>query len=156
DSYELCERRFTAGRRGARLCGQHTLVIARHHLDEFRHHLVPVAQHARTETAAGVIDVLTDERQHRLDIVSIVEWFEIDHLVSAQPLESPGGVEDVRDAAAHAGGEVPPGRAEDDDAPARHVLATVIADAFDDGKGAAVPDGKAFAGQAAEVRLAAR
>ena len=43
-------------------------------------------------------------------------------------------VEHVCDAAAHPGGEVPTGRAEDDDAAARHVLAAVVADAFDHGE----------------------
>ena len=64
-------------------------------------------------------------------------------------------VEHVGDAAAHAGGEVAAGPAEHDDASAGHVLAAVIADAFDDGERAAVADGEAFAGDAAEVRLAA-
>ncbi len=40
-------------------------------------------------------------------------------------------VEHVRDAAAHAGGEVAPRPAQHDDAPAGHVLAAVIADALD-------------------------
>ena len=41
-------------------------------------------------------------------------------------------VPDVGDAARHAGGEVAAGRAEDHDAAAGHVLAAVVADAFDD------------------------
>ena len=44
----------------------------------------------------------------------------------------PSAFEHVGDAAAHAGGEVPAGAAEHDDAAAGHVLAAVIADAFDD------------------------
>ena len=44
-------------------------------------------------------------------------------------------VEDVRDPAAHPGGEVAPGRPEHDDAAAGHVLAAVVADALDDGAG---------------------
>ena len=65
-------------------------------------------------------------------------------------------VEHVGDAAAHAGSEVAAGRAEHDDAPAGHVLAAVIADAFDDRQGAAVAHGEPLAGEPAEVRLAAR
>ena len=47
-------------------------------------------------------------------------------------------------------------RAEDQDAPGGHVFAAVIADALNDGVGAAVADGKAFAGDAPDVGLAAR
>ena len=54
------------------------------------------------------------------------------------------------------GREVAPGPAEHDDAPAGHVFAAVVADAFDDGDGAAVANGKALAGDTAEVGLAAR
>ena len=63
-------------------------------------------------------------------------------------------VEHERDAAAHAGGEVAAGRAEHDDDAARHVLAAVIADAFDDRGRAAVAHGEALAGDAGEERLA--
>ena len=63
-------------------------------------------------------------------------------------------VEHVRDAAAHAGREVPPGRAEHDDAAAGHVLAAVVADSLDDGAGTGVADREPLAGQAAEVRPA--
>ena len=41
-------------------------------------------------------------------------------------------------------------------APAGHVLAAVIADAFDDDRRAAVADAEALAGDAADVALAAR
>src|SRR5690242_10560370 len=52
--------------------------------------------------------------------------------------------------------EVPAGRAQDDDAAAGHVFAAVIAHALDHRDGAAVPDGEALAGDAAEIRLSAR
>ena len=48
-----------------------------------------------------------------------------------------------------------PGRPEHDDAAAGHVLAAVIADAFDDRRRAAVAHGEALARDAAEERLAA-
>ncbi len=57
-------------------------------------------------------------------------------------------VEHVGDAAAHAGGEVAPGRAEHDHAPAGHVLAAVVADALDDRAGAGVAHREALAGEA--------
>ena len=49
-----------------------------------------------------------------------------------------------------------PVRPEHDDAAAGHVLAAVVADALDDRDGAAVAHGESLAGQAADVRLAAR
>ena len=61
-------------------------------------------------------------------------------------------VEDVGDAAAHAGGEVAPGRPEHDHAAAGHVLAAVVADALDDGVGARVAHREALAREAAEER----
>ncbi len=64
-------------------------------------------------------------------------------------------IEHVGHAAAHPGGEVASGLAEHDDQSARHVLAAVIADAFDDRVRAAVAHREALAGHAAEERLAA-
>ena len=69
--------------------------------------------------------------------------------------KSPRLVEDVRDAAAHPGGEVPPCRAQHYHAPVGHVLAAVVAHAIDDGVRAAVADTEAFARQAADEHLAA-
>jgi hypothetical protein len=57
--------------------------------------------------------------------------------------------------AGHAGGEVAAGGADDHDAAAGHILATVIANAFDDCVGAAVADAKPLAGHATEESLAA-
>src|SRR5690606_29562512 len=59
------------------------------------------------------------------------------------------------DAARHAGREVPPGRAEHDDAAAGHVLAAVVADALDDRVDARVADGEALAREPAEEGAAA-
>ena len=64
-------------------------------------------------------------------------------------------VEDVGDAAAHAGGEVAAGLAENDDEAVGHVLAAVIADAFDHRGRAGVADGEALAGHAVEEDFAA-
>src|SRR6185295_5171695 len=64
--------------------------------------------------------------------------------------------EDVGDAAGHARRKIPSGPAEDDDAAAGHVLAAMIADAFDDGQRAAVSHGEPLAGHAPEIRFAAR
>ena len=59
-------------------------------------------------------------------------------------------VENIGDAARHAGSEVAPGHAEHDDRAAGHVFATVVADAFDDGGGPELRTAKAFAGDAAK------
>ena len=64
-------------------------------------------------------------------------------------------VVDVGDAAAHAGGEVAPGLAEDDDGAARHVFAAVVAGAFDDRRRARQAHREALARDAAQERLAA-
>ena len=64
-------------------------------------------------------------------------------------------IEDVRQSAAHAGGEVAPGLAQHDDGAARHVLAAVVADAFDDRGGAAVADREALTRHPAHEDLAA-
>ena len=76
--------------------------------------------------------------------------------VAARCANVPVDVEHVGDAAAHAGGEVAPGPAEHDDPAAGHVLAAVIADAFDHRARAAVAHGEPLAGQAAQIGLAAR
>src|SRR5205085_12685052 len=65
-------------------------------------------------------------------------------------------VEDVRDAAAHAGREVASGGTEHDYATAGHVLAAVVADALDDSGRAGVADGEPLAREAADERPARR
>ena len=97
-----------------------------------------------------------DQRLHQIDLVGIDERLEIDHLAIAALPELAVGVEHVGHAAAHARGEVAPGRAEHDDAPAGHVLAAVVAHALDHHVGAAVAHAEALAGHAADERLAAR
>src|SRR5690606_26636791 len=65
-------------------------------------------------------------------------------------------VEHVGDAARHAGREVQSSGPENDGAPAGHVLAAVVADAFDAGLRAAVADAEALSRAAAEERAARR
>ena len=64
-------------------------------------------------------------------------------------------IPDVGDAAAHAGGEVAAGRAEDDHTAAGHVLAAVVAHALHHRDGAGVAHAEALGRHAAEVALAA-
>src|SRR5260370_17753878 len=79
---------------------------------------------------------------------------QLDHSHVASRREAAVVVEHVGDSAAHSGGEVAPGLAEHDHKPARHVLASMVADTFDYGDGAAVAHGEALAGNATEDRLA--
>ena len=78
----------------------------------------------------------------QLDVLGLDERLEVDHLQVAAAREVARLVEDEGDAAAHAGGEVAAGRADDDHAPAGHVLAAVVADALDHRERAAVADAK--------------
>ena len=84
-------------------------------------------------------------------LVVEVERLEVDHL-GVDPVLV--GIEQVRDAAAHAGGEVAAGRAEDQHPAAGHVLAAVVADALDDGGGARVAHAEPLPDQAAQEHLA--
>ena len=83
------------------------------------------------------------------------ERLEVDHLQVAALGEVLLLVEDEGQAAAHAGGEVAAGRADDDGDAAGHVLAAVVAGPLDDGLRAAVADAEALAGPAAEEGPAA-
>ena len=68
-------------------------------------------------------ELLFELGAHRLDL---------DHLEVAHRLEGVVSVEHPGDAAAHAGGEVAASLSEDDGAPPGHVLAAVVANAFND------------------------
>ena len=94
-------------------------------------------EHAVGDGAAGVLAVALEQAAHEVDVLGVVQRLEVDHLLVAADVEVAVRVVDVGDAAAHAGREVAPGLADDDDAAAGHVLAAVVADAFDDGHRAA-------------------
>src|SRR5262249_56457860 len=102
--------------------------------------------------AAGVAGVLDQEIADEIEVLGLAEWFKVDHLEVAPRGEVARLVEDERRTAAHAGGEVPAGRTDDDGDAAGHVLASVVAGPLDDGHGAAVADAEPFAGAAAEER----
>src|SRR3954471_3894027 len=158
----LGQEAFAAGRdrllRGRRLLLrellEHAAVVLREDLDELRGEALPLVEHPLPDRRVGAHDVLGDEVAD-LDRVGLV------HLHEVLPqrrvdlgAEGAGLVEDEGQAAAHARGEVAPGRAEDDDAPAGHVLAAVVADLLDDGGRARVAHAEALAADAAEERLA--
>ena len=87
--------------------------------------------------------------------VFVVEGLEVDHL-EVDPLgEVAVGVVDVGDATRHARPEVPTRRAEDDDPSTGHVLAAVVADTFDDRRGARVAHAEALAHLSAHEALPA-
>ncbi len=121
--------------------------------------------------APGPLVVIGDERlqQHLVGLLAVPDRAlerllllghrqdaaERDHRRVAARGELAVLVVDIGDAAAHAGGEVAAGLAEDDDGAAGHVLAAVVAGAFDDGGRARQAHREALAGDAAQERLAA-
>ncbi len=76
------------------------------------------------------------------------------HRHVAKVLERIVRIIDVSNAARHAGRKVASGFAQDNDHAARHVLATMIADAFDHCDRAGIAHGKALACDALEIGLA--
>ena len=140
---------------GAGHVRERALVVVRHHLDEARQPLVPALEDARGDRGERAQVVLLDQRV-QLDRVGRVDLVEADQLDVAARREPVLGIEHVGDPAAHARGEVAPGGPEDDDAPARHVLAAVVADALDDRVGARVAHREALAREPAEERAARR
>ena len=98
--------------------------------------------------------MLVDEGTDFLDVIHGDQRFQIHHAGVALPRERIVLVQDVRDAAAHARREVAPGRTEDDHATAGHVLAAVVADAFDHRMGAAVANAEPLGGDPPEKALA--
>src|SRR3954465_15247319 len=134
---------------------EHAAVVLREQLHELRRQVLPVVEHRLADRRVGARDVLGDEVAH-LDRVGLVH---LDQVLPQRRVdlgaERPVAVEDEREAAAHAGGEVAPGRPEDDDAPAGHVLAAVVAAPLDDRDRARIAHAEALAADAAEERLAA-
>ena len=148
---ELAHYAPTASRSAA--LGEHALVVARHHLDDpLARAAVPGGEHVARDERAGPRGVLGDQRPGPAPRRPPDELLEVDQLEVAAALEAPVDVVHVGDAAAHAGGEVAPGRPEHDHAAAGHVLAAVVADALDDRLGARVADREPLAGEAAEER----
>ena len=90
-------------------------------------------------------------RQALERLVLRLDRFELDHGKVAAALEIAHLVEDIGDAAAHAGGEVAPGVAETHhDAPG-HVFAAVVAHALDHRDGARIAHREALARDPPEI-----
>src|SRR5829696_10597661 len=142
-------------RRPLRRLGERALVVARHHLAPRAAQRLPLTQNALGDGAPGALAVLLNERT---DLGQVVggRILEVDEAAVEVRGELALGVEHVGDPAAHAGGEVAPGRAEHDHAAAGHVLAAVVTRALDDRAGARVAHREALAGEPAEERAPAR
>src|SRR5829696_4296 len=135
--------------------GERALVVARHDLAPRAAQRLPLAQDSLGERAAGALAVLLHERTDLGEVIvgRLLEVYEAAVEVRG---ELALGIEHVGDPAAHAGGEVAPGRAEHDHAAAGHVLAAVVTRALDDRAGARVAHREALAGEPAEERAPAR
>ena len=130
-------------------------VVAGDDFDELGEDDVPAFEQVLGVGAAGAIGVRVDDFFEHVLVVVVLDGFEVDHGGVDVGGEGAVFVPDVGEAAAHAGGEVASGGAEDDDGAAGHVFAAVVADAFDDSASARVADGEALAGAAGDPEAAA-
>jgi len=107
-------------------------------LTNFGSGVVPGVEHLARPAARGVLEVPLHQASDRRDLGRILETLEAHHLGIDLAGKIAGFVQHVGDAAGHAGREIASRRPEHDHAPARHVLAAVIADGLDDRVDAAV------------------
>src|SRR5262245_18026258 len=131
---------------------EHPLEVLGEDLRESLDIAPPRRQDLLGDRRARELEVHGDERAQRLDVL-VVECVDVDHLVVHTPVERAVRVPYEREAATHSGREIAAGRAEDDRAPAGHVLASVIADAFDDRRRARVAHTEALADEPADERV---
>ena len=89
-------------------------------------------------------------------VIVLSNRFEIHHTWITSFLECLVLVQNVGDAATHSSSEVPSGRANDDDASAGHVLATMVTNCFHNGMGSTIANCKAFAGNTANKKFTTR
>src|SRR5438874_2092989 len=94
-----------------------------------------------------------DEAPHEFFFLRIFGCFKIDHLKIAPLGEISFLVDDVGDASAHSRREIASRPAENGHAAACHVLAAVIANAFDNSDSSAVTDSKTLSCDAADESL---
>src|SRR5215469_1155831 len=135
---------------------EHALVFMREDLDEIGLRDGEVFEDPRGARAAGGIAMALEKAAHNGDVFVEDERLKIDHgLVAAARGEVADVVVYVGDATAHAGGEVAAGGPDDDDEAVGHVLASVVADALDDGGGSGIADREALAGYAVQEGFAA-
>ena len=119
--------------------------------------IVPVVENPLARVAAGQLQMARDQIADKFDIFVLRAPAQDRPTSRLQrfSVKSPRLVEDVGDAAAHAGGEVSAAGAEHHDQAVRHVFAAVVANAFDHCGRAGVANREALAGDAVEERFAA-
>ncbi len=116
----------------------------------------PVVENPLGPRTSCQIEVACHEIFDNLQILRLNQGFEIDRIqIAALFREVSALVEDVGDAAAHACGKISSAGSEDQHKSIRHVLAAMIAHAFDDGGRSGVADRKTFSSHAVEEGFAA-
>src|SRR5882757_6235546 len=94
--------------------GEHSLVVARHHLDEVLQLILPIGQNALAHRRIGGVDVRYEHVLQPFDVV-VVEYLQFDHLGVEIVGQRTVRVVDEGHAAGHARGEVAASRTEDGD-----------------------------------------
>src|SRR5690606_20174377 len=135
--------------------GEHALVVGRHDFDELAEHPRPGVEDPRRDGRARVRVMQLDELAELRDILVLLDRLEPYRAEIAARPEIAARIPDARDAAPPTSPAGAAGGAEDHRAPARHVLAAVVADAFDDRARAAVTHAEALGRAAAEERASA-
>ncbi len=115
--------------------------------------VVEIIQHEFGDGAAG-IGIMPLDHVFQLGDVFRFDRVQLDHFAVAMNGEFAADIINIGDAAAHAGGKVAAGIAEDDDPATGHVFAAVVANAFHNSLDAGVADGKPFAGFSADKGFA--
>src|SRR5271169_333820 len=110
---------------------EHHPILSRQYLDELTDVVVPLVKNSLGDRALRVLEMPLDQRMQLLYLIVVPDRTQLDHSRIAARCERAVFVKHVGHTAAHSGGEVTPGLAEHDNQPARHVLASVIADSLD-------------------------
>src|SRR5208337_1595352 len=142
--------------RGKSRNSQDAFVFVREDLDEFRKCSFPVLQRALRLVAGGEFEVSGNQPMQRLDILGSRDGLEVHAFAIAEDRRKIAGiVQDIGDAAGHSRGKVAPRASQHHDQTLGHVLATVVANAFNNRGGAGIAYRKALPGHAVEVRFTA-
>src|SRR6185437_5837673 len=139
------------------LHAQHPLVLMREHLEEAFLCLLPVLQYPSRLRTAGQLNVALNQRADLLNVSGLHQRLQVHaRKITAAGAEVTLVVIDIGDAAAHAGSKVASCGAKDHNESLGHVLASVIAHAFNNSRSAGVADCESLAGDAVEEDLARR
>ena len=134
---------------------QHPLEFVREYFDEFGQHVLPVFQYPLAARAAVASTCLWINPYSSSISSARRPVPDPRRSVAALLREIALLVQHVRDAAAHAGGEIAPALAQHHHHAARHVFAAVVAHAFHHRRRARIAHREPFARHAVEERLAA-